>query len=166
MRADSWFRRYWFFRFPLPFFRLRYVFATPSDRLRDRSGKALGLSNFRSDSPRDPGYVERSYLDSIGASNGSRSSSSTLGSLGVSYVVPANGVPGLLFDTDSSAKALVLDRIVHGCPERWDNQLSTNVGVHDCSQPCLSHVRTEEQSVSGKCSAIRISLGRVRTIEP
>ena len=83
MRAAPWFRRYWFFAFPLPFFRLRHVFATPSDRLRDRSGKALGLSNLRSDSPLDPGYVERSYLDSIGASNGY----STLGSLGVSYVV-------------------------------------------------------------------------------
>jgi hypothetical protein len=98
--------------------RLRYVFATPSDRLRDRSGKALGLSKLRSDSPLDSVHVGRSYLDPIQALNGS----STLGSLGVSYVVLANGVLGVLFDTDSSAQALVLDRIVH-CRERWDNQL-------------------------------------------
>jgi hypothetical protein len=105
MRADSWFRRYYSFAFPLPFFGLRYVFATPSDRLRDRPGKALGLSNLGSDSPLDCVHVGCSYLDAIGASNGS----STFGSLGVSYVVLANGVLGLLFDTDSSAQALVLD---------------------------------------------------------
>jgi hypothetical protein len=56
-------------------------------------------------------------LDLIGGSNGSR----TLGSLGVSYVVLANGVLGVLFDTDSSGQALVLDRIAHCRPERWDN---------------------------------------------
>ena len=50
MRADSWFRRYWYFAFPLPFFRLRFVFATPADRLRERPGKALGISNLRFDS--------------------------------------------------------------------------------------------------------------------
>jgi hypothetical protein len=53
MRADSWFRRHCLFAFALPFFRLRQVFAPPSDRLRDRSGNALGLSNLRSDSPLD-----------------------------------------------------------------------------------------------------------------
>ena len=162
MRADSCFRRYGFFRFPLPFFRLRYVFATRSDRLRDRSRKARGLSNLRSDSPLDSVAVGRSYLDPMGASHGS----STLGSLGVSYVVFANGVLGVLFDTDSSAQALVLDCIVDCRPERWDNQLSTNVGVRNFSQPCLSHARRQEQSVSGTRSAIPISLGRVRTIEP
>jgi len=93
MRADSWFRRHWFLAFPLPFFPLRNVFATPSDRLRDRSGKTLGLSNLLSDSPLDSVHVGRSYLDLIGASDGS----TTSGSLGVSYVVAANGVRGLLF---------------------------------------------------------------------
>jgi hypothetical protein len=124
MRADVWFRQYWSFAFPLPFFRLRYVFATPSDHLRDRPGKALGLRKLRSDSPLDSVHVGRSYLGAIGASNGS----GTLGSLSVSDVVLANSLLGLLFDTDSSAQALVLDRIVDCRPERWDNQLSTNAG--------------------------------------
>ena len=124
MSVDYWFLRYCFFAFRLPFFRLRHVFGTPSDRLRDRSCKTLGLSNLRSDSPLDFGQVGRSYLDRIRASNGS----GTLGSLSVSQVVLANGVPELLFDTESSAQALVLDRIVHCRPEHWDNQLSTNVG--------------------------------------
>ena len=101
MRADSWFRRYWFFAFPTPFFRLRLVFATPSDRLRNRSCKALGLSNLRSDSPLDSTHVEGSYLDPVGASDGS----SRFGSLGVSNVVRANSVVGLLFHTDSSGQA-------------------------------------------------------------
>ena len=70
MRAGSWFPRYWCFAFPLPFFRLRRVFATPSDRLRDRSGKAPGLSNLRSDSPLDSVHVGGSYLVPVGASNG------------------------------------------------------------------------------------------------
>ena len=161
MRVGSRFRRYRFLAFALPFFRLRYVFATPSDRLRDRSGKAPGLSNLRSDSPLDSFHVGRSYLDRIG-SNGS----STLGSLGVSYVVLANGVLGLLFDTDSSAQALVLDRIVDCRPERWDNQLSTHVGSTTSHNRAYPIVCTQEQSVSGTCIAIPISLGRVRTIEP
>jgi hypothetical protein len=134
MRVDSWFRRHWFFAFPLPFFRLRHVFGTPSARLRDRSGKALGLSNLRSDSPLDFVDIGRSYLGYVAASN----SYSTSGSLGGSYVVLANGVPGLLFDTDSSGQALVLDRKVHCRPERsecWDNQPSTNAWVHNFSQP-------------------------------
>ena len=136
MSADSWFRRYWFLAFALPFFRLRHVFATPSDRLRDRSGKVPGLSNLRSDSPLDSAYVARSYLDSVGASHGSSRS----GSLSVSYVVLAMGVLGLLFDTDASAQAPVQDRLVQCRPERWDNrrsdnQTSTNVG------PQLSHNR-------------------------
>ena len=71
MSADSWFRRC-FFAFTMPFFRLRRVFATPSACLRDRSGKALGLSNLRSDSPLDSVDVGRSYLDPIGVSSGSR----------------------------------------------------------------------------------------------
>ena len=163
MRADSWFRQYWFFAFPLPFFPLRYVFATPSDRLRDRSRKAFGLSNLRSDSPLDSVHVGRSYLDPIGASNGS----GTLGSLSVSHVVVANGLLGLLFDTDSSAQALVLDGIVHSRPERWDNQLSTNVAPQLLTTvlipfPCAC----ARESVSGTCWAIPISLRGVRTVEP
>jgi hypothetical protein len=131
MRVDSWFRRHWFFAFPLPFFRLRHVFGTPSARLRDRSGKALGLSNLRSDSPLDSVPVGASYLDSVGASN----SSGTLGSVSASYFVLANGVLliGLLFDTDSAAQAPVEDHIVHCRLERRDNRRSesqarTNVG--------------------------------------
>ena len=82
MRAGSRFRRYWFFAFRLPSFRLRHVFATPSDRLRDRACKAPGLSNLRSDSPLDSSHVGSSYLDRVGASD----DSSTSGSLGVSAV--------------------------------------------------------------------------------
>jgi len=135
VRAGSRFRRYWFFAFALPFFRLRYVFATPSDRLRDRSGKALGLSNLRSDSPLHSVHIGCSYLDLIGASSGS----GTLGLLSVSYVVLANGVLGLLFDTysseHSSTQARLLDRIVHSGPERWGYQLSINVGVNNRACP-------------------------------
>jgi hypothetical protein len=128
MKVGSRFRRYWLFAFALPFFRLRYVFATPSDRLRDRSGKALGLSNLRSDSPLHSVHIGCSYLHFIGASSGS----GTLGLLSVSNVALANGVLGLLFDTDSSehssTQALFLDRIVHSRPERWGYQLSTMSG--------------------------------------
>lgn len=70
MRAGSRFRWYWLFAFPLPFCRLRHVFGTPSDRLRDRSCKALGLSNLRSDSPLDFTYVGRSYLGPFGVPHG------------------------------------------------------------------------------------------------
>lgn len=135
MRVGFRFRQYWFFAFLLPFFRLRHVFATPSDRLRDRPRKALELSKLRSDSPLHSVHIGCSYLDPIGAS----SVSGTLGSLSVSYAVLANGVLALLFDTysseHSSTQALLLDRIVHSRSRRWDYQLSTDVGVHNFSQP-------------------------------
>jgi len=94
---------------------------------------------------------------------------STSGSLGVSDVVLAKGVPAvlfdLLFDTGSSAQAQVLDPIVDRRPERCDNQLGTHAGVQNFSQPCLSHVRREEQSVSNvQCDSHQLGTGR--TIKP
>lgn len=120
MRAGSRFRRCWFFAFEMPFSRLRHAFAMPSDRLRGRSCKALGLSNLRSDSPLDCAHLGGSYLDPIGASN----SSSTLGSSGVSNVVRANSVRGLLFHTGSGEAPV---SVAHCCLERSDHQLKTNV---------------------------------------
>lgn len=132
MRAGPRSRRCWFFAFPLPSFRLRHVFATRSDRLRGRSCKAPGFSNLRSDSPLDSIHVERLYLDPVGASDGS----STSGSLGVSNVVRASSVVGLLFHTDSFGQALVLDPVLRCRPERRDDQVSINVG-----SPTTSHNR-------------------------
>ena len=128
MRADSWFQRHLLFAFALPFFRLRYVFATPSDRLRHRPGKALGISNLRSDSPLDFVDIGRSYLDPIGASNGS----STLGSLGVSYVVIRKMESCDCCSIPTHPRKHWFWIASCNCrpehPERWDNQLSTNVG--------------------------------------
>jgi hypothetical protein len=162
MSVDSWFRRYCFFAFfPLPFFRLRHVFGTPSDRLRDRSGKAVRLSNLRSDSPLNFVHVGRSYLYSVGVSNGS----STSGSLSVSYVVLANGALGcyryrfIRASTGSGSHRALWSRTLGQLIEYYCRGPQLLIRV-------LSHVRTEQQSVSGTCSApIRISLGRVRTIE-
>ena len=104
MTAGSRFRRHRFFAFAMPSFRLRHVFATPSDRLRRVSCNVLGLSNLGSDSPLDFAHFGQWYLDWIGVLRGS----STLGSVGVSTVVRPNGVAaGLLLHVGSSGQAVI-----------------------------------------------------------
>lgn len=149
MRTRFRFREHLFCAFPMPSFRLRYVFVTPSARLRGRSSNALGLSNLRSDSPLDSAHFGRWYLDCIGALN----TSSTLGSLAASSVVRANAVRGLLFDVASSGQAPAADPIAPCDVERGDNQLSMKGTVHDFLQHWSTNARQDEQFVSETCSA-------------
>lgn len=152
MRTGFRFRQHLFCAFPMPCFRLRHVFVTPSARLRDRSSKALGLSNLRSDLRLDSANFGRWYLDSIGG----LTASSMLGSLAAPAVVGTSGARGLLFDVASSGQTQVQDPVARCGRERGDEQLSVNVAVHDFLQQWSTDARGNEKSVSETCSATPI----------
>ncbi len=157
MRTGFRFRQHLFCAFPMPSFRLRHVFVTPSARLRDRFSKALGLNNLRSDSPLDFAHFGCWYLDSIGGLN----ASSTLGSLAAPAVVGTNGARGLLFDVASSGQTQVQDPVARCGLERGDKQLTVNVAVHDFLQQWSTNARGDEKSVSETCSATPIKCALV-----
>lgn len=157
MRAGFRFRQHLSCAFPMPSFRLRHAFVTPSSGLRGSSSNVLGISNLRSDSPVDSTHLGRSYLDSIGGLN----TSSTLGSLAASGVGRANAVRGLLFEVASSGQVPAPDPIARRGVEPRDNQLSINGTVHDFSQHWSTNVREEEQSLSETCSATPIKCALV-----